>query len=64
VFRAYDATNFIKNQDGTKSLKLLWHSDQWNILFKHNKFNLPVVANGRIFVPTYNGTIDVYGLTP
>jgi hypothetical protein len=64
AFRAYDATNFVTKPNGEKTLKLLWHSDQWNIIFNHNKFNVPVVANGRIYVPTYNGTIDVYGLTP
>ena len=64
VLRAYDATKIIKNANGEPGLQLLWHSDQWNILFMHNKFNLPVVANGKIYIPTYNGTIDVYGLTP
>jgi outer membrane protein assembly factor BamB len=65
ILRAYDASNLdpVPNQDGTPRLKLLWDS-------KHipgNKFNLskfcpPVVADGKIFVPTYDGRVDVYGL--
>jgi hypothetical protein len=31
-------------------------------LFDHPKFNVPVVSGGKIFVPTYDGRIDVYGL--
>jgi hypothetical protein len=48
----------------SKALRLLWNSDRWNIQFNHNKFNLPVICNGKIYIPTYDGTIDVYGLTP
>ena len=29
----------------------------------HPKFNRPIVWKGRIYRPTYNGRIDVYGLT-
>jgi hypothetical protein len=54
------------DSDGHRNnfLHLLWHSDQWNIFFLHNRFNVPVVANGKVYEPTYNGTVDVYGLTP
>jgi hypothetical protein len=28
----------------------------------HPKFNRPVAWNGKVFVPTYDGRVDVYGL--
>ena len=28
----------------------------------HSKFCPPVVADGKVFVPTYDGRVDVYGL--
>jgi hypothetical protein len=55
---AYSATNI---QGG---LELLWDSERWGIGFAFSKFNVPTVSGGRLFVPTYNATIDVYGLTP
>jgi len=65
ILRAYDATNLdpVSNQDGTARLKKLWDSNQIpNNTFNHAKFCPPVVADGRIFVPTYDGRVDVYGL--
>ena len=61
VVRAYDATHFDtvhKNPDGTPLLPLLW-SDTG---FKYSKFCPPVVANGKFYVATYDGRINVYGL--
>jgi outer membrane protein assembly factor BamB len=58
---AYDATRFGTYPDGSKQLRVLWDSQDWNLTFTFNKFNLPVAANGRLIVPTYNGTVDVYG---
>jgi outer membrane protein assembly factor BamB len=61
ILRAYDAQNFITNPDGSKTIKLLWDSKQIpGNTFKHDKFCPPVVADGKVFVPTYEGRVDVY----
>jgi outer membrane protein assembly factor BamB len=65
ILRAYDATNLdpVPNADGTPRLKRLWDSKQIpNNTFNHCKFCPPFVADGKIFVPTYDGRVDVYGL--
>lgn len=65
ILRAYDATNPdpVPNADGTPRLKLLWDSTHIpNNAFNHCKFCPPVVFNGRVYAPTYDGRIDVYGL--
>jgi len=65
ILRAYDASALdpIPNADGTPRLKLLWHSDHIpDNAFNHSKFCPPVVADGKVFVPTYDGRVDVYGL--
>jgi outer membrane protein assembly factor BamB len=65
ILRAYDATNLdpVHNTDGTPRLKKLWDSKQIpNNTFSHCKFCPPVVADGKVFVPTYDGRVDVYGL--
>jgi outer membrane protein assembly factor BamB len=57
---AYDATEFAKipNHDGVPRLRKLWQSTG----FTYSKFCPPVVADGKLFVPTYDGRIDVYML--
>ena len=57
----YDADNFDTNPDGSKRLRLLWNSGDWGLTFTHPKFNVPVVSGGKVFVPTYDGRVDVYG---
>jgi hypothetical protein len=59
---AYDATEFGTFGDGSKQLRVLWDSQDWNIQFSFNKFNRPVVFNGKLIVPTYDDRVDVYGL--
>jgi hypothetical protein len=59
---AYDATQFGTFGDGSKQLRVLWDSEDWNIPFSFNKFNRPIVFNGRLYVPTYNARVDVYEL--
>jgi PQQ enzyme repeat len=61
-FLAYDAANLGTFSDGTGAIQVLWDSQQWNWQFSHNKFNRPVVWNGRIFLPTYDAQILVLGL--
>jgi hypothetical protein len=39
----------------------IWDSLDWNIQFKHSKFNVPTCANGKLFVPSYDGRIMVFG---
>jgi hypothetical protein len=65
VLRAYDATNLdaTPNADGTPKLRLLWQSKQIpGNTFNFSKFCPPVVADGRILVPTYDGRVDIYTL--
>jgi hypothetical protein len=52
----YDAVHLAA--DG--SLKVLWDSQRWNIQFLFNKFDPPVIDGGQIYVPNYNGGVDVY----
>jgi hypothetical protein len=61
---AYDAANFGIFGDGSKQLVVLWDSWDWGAgcAFTHPKFNRPVAWNGKVFVPTYDGRVDVYGL--
>jgi hypothetical protein len=44
------------------SLKVLWDSQNWAIQFLFNKFDPPVIDGGQIYVPNYNGGVDVYRL--
>jgi hypothetical protein len=46
------------------SLKVLWDSQAWGVQFLFNKFDPPVIDGGQIYVPNYNGGVDVYTLTP
>ena len=61
-FLAYDAANIGKYSDGSGAIVRLWDSQDWNWRFSHNKFNRPVVWNGRVFLPTYDGSVWVLGL--
>jgi outer membrane protein assembly factor BamB len=59
VVRAYDATAFDgNNPDGVPRLKKLWETKG----FIFSKFCIPLVVDGKLFVPTYNGQVDVYGV--
>ena len=54
----YDAVHLAA--DG--SLRVLWDSQQWGVQFLFNKFDPPVIDGGQIYVPNYNGGVDVYRL--
>ncbi len=45
------------------SLKVLWDSQQFGSQFLFNKFDPPVIDGGQIYVPNYNGGVDIYRLT-
>jgi hypothetical protein len=45
------------------SLKILWDSQTWGVQFLFNKFDPPVIDGGQIYVPNYNGGVDLYTLT-
>jgi outer membrane protein assembly factor BamB len=61
ILYAYDATQFgPATPDPT--LKLLWKSTDAGAKFKYDKFCPPVVANGKVYVATYDRGVDVYGL--
>lgn len=65
ILRAYDASrlNATPNADGTARLKLLWDSKHIpGNHFNFSKFCPPVVADGKVLVPTYDGRVDIYGL--
>jgi hypothetical protein len=49
-----------KAADG--SLKVLWDSQRFGVQFLFNKFNPPVIDGGQIYVPNYNGGVDLYRL--
>ena len=58
VLRAYDATDLSRE---------LWNSKQnaaRDGLGLLAKFNTPIVANGKVYVPTFSKEIAVYGLLP
>lgn len=42
------------------SLKVLWDSQRFAVQFLFNKFNPPVIDGGQIYVPNYNGGVDLY----
>ncbi|HYZ24063.1 MAG TPA: hypothetical protein VE690_18085, partial [Rhodopila sp.] len=64
-FLVYDAQDFAQNADGSTRLQVIWDSENVGPehAFTHPKFNRPIIWNGRIYRPTYDGRIDVYGLT-
>jgi hypothetical protein len=44
-------------------LKVLWDSQRWGTGFLFNKFDVPLIDGGQVYVPNFNGGVDVYALT-
>ena len=59
---AYDASDFALFPGGGGEIVPLWDSQDWNWSLLHPKFNRPVIADGRVLVPTYGGQILVLEL--
>ena len=60
---AYDGSRIGTYADGAGQLIKLWDSQDWAHTFAFNKFNVPVVWGGLLFVPTYDARVLVYGTT-
>jgi hypothetical protein len=57
VFAFDAAKNGNKMADGDIQIPRLWMSDPHHTF---NKFNVPVINNGKLYVPTYDSTIEVW----
>jgi len=69
VLRAYDAVTFQgTDTNGNPQMKLLWEntapgdSQPGDTRYTYSKFCPPVVADGKVFLPTYDGRVIVFGL--
>jgi hypothetical protein len=58
---AYDPENLTTNADGSQTLKVLWDSERWGLTYVFNKFQTPIVWQGQVYLPNYQGGEDVYG---
>ncbi|MBD5656693.1 MAG: hypothetical protein IAI50_16160 [Candidatus Eremiobacteraeota bacterium] len=45
------------------SIEAIWDSQRFGVSFLFNKFDPPVIDDGQIYVPNYDGGVDVYRLT-
>jgi hypothetical protein len=59
---AFDAVNLSTFNGGGGQIVPLWDSQDWNWNLSHPKFNRPVVADGKLLVPTYGQGLLVVGL--
>jgi len=55
--------NWVDGTPGSGAARLIkiWDSASWNVVFAHNKFNVPTICNGRALIPTYDGRVLVMG---
>jgi hypothetical protein len=57
---AYGA-NWLSGTPGSATLIKIWDSQDWGVYYCHSKFNVPTVANGKVFLPSYDGRVLVMG---
>jgi outer membrane protein assembly factor BamB len=57
----YDLTLFKEGPNGAV-IPLIWDSQRWNHEFDFNKFLGPVVADGILYLTTYDARVIAYGL--
>jgi len=55
--------NWINGTPGSGDARLIkiWDSSDWNIVYQHSKFNVATIANGKVFLPSYDGRVLVLG---
>jgi len=56
---AYDPENISRG-----SIPVLWDSQDWDINYLFNKFMPPIVNDGNVYLPDYNGGVMHFTLTP
>jgi hypothetical protein len=59
---AYDAEAFSQFDGGGGEIVPLWDSQDWAWNIVHPKFNRPIIADGKVLVPTYGGQLLVLEL--
>ena len=62
--KSSDPEGVATNADGSPRLKLLWDSTMAGSTFNFSKFCPPMVADGKLYIATYDGRVDVYALKP
>ena len=56
--------NWVSGTPGSGDARLIkiWDSYEWGVYYLTAKFNAaPTVANGKAFLPSYDGTVKVLG---
>ena len=55
---AYDLSGLAALAGTGNMIPTLWTSDT----YRYNKFSQPIVWNGQVYLPNYNGSVDLYAL--
>ena len=55
---AYDLSGLAALAGTGNMIPTLWTSDT----YRYNKFSQPIVWNGQVYLPNYNGSVDIYAL--